>query len=189
MPAAAGEATGATGNAFEGLGKVAESVGQTIDNAFGRMIDQLVEGSFKAIDAVKELGKALIKLVAQKGIELLFNFVTGGAGSLAGGGGLFGGIVSGVGKLLGFAHGGSFAVGGSGGIDSQLVAFRASPGERVTVTPPGREAGEQVVIRLPDIRPEGRYSGRDISAMFDALAGEARLRGLRLAVEPGRGGR
>lgn len=33
----------------------------------------------------------------------------------------------------GFATGGSFVVGGSGGTDSQRVAFRATPGERVTV--------------------------------------------------------
>lgn len=38
-------------------------------------------------------------------------------------------------KLLGLAEGGDFTVGGSGGTDSQLVAFRASPNERVTVTP------------------------------------------------------
>jgi hypothetical protein len=36
-----------------------------------------------------------------------------------------------------FASGGSFNVGGSGGVDSQLVAFAATPGERVDVTPPG----------------------------------------------------
>ena len=35
----------------------------------------------------------------------------------------------------GFQHGGSFIVGGQGGADSQMVAFRASPGERVTVSP------------------------------------------------------
>jgi hypothetical protein len=32
-----------------------------------------------------------------------------------------------------FQQGGSFTVGGSGGPDSQLVAFRATPGEPVTV--------------------------------------------------------
>ena len=34
-----------------------------------------------------------------------------------------------------FATGGSFIVGGSGSTDSQLVQFKATPGERVTVTP------------------------------------------------------
>jgi tape measure domain-containing protein len=35
-----------------------------------------------------------------------------------------------------FANGGDFTIGGSGGIDSQVVAFRGSPGERVSVSTP-----------------------------------------------------
>jgi tape measure domain-containing protein len=35
-----------------------------------------------------------------------------------------------------FAVGGDFQVGGSGGVDSQMVAFRASPGEQVSVSTP-----------------------------------------------------
>lgn len=43
-----------------------------------------------------------------------------------------------VAKIAGlqFATGGSFTVGGTGGVDSQNVAFRASPGERVSVQTP-----------------------------------------------------
>ncbi len=37
---------------------------------------------------------------------------------------------------LGFQTGGSFVVGGQGGFDSQIVAFRATPGEKVTVARP-----------------------------------------------------
>ena len=47
---------------------------------------------------------------------------------------------------MGFKSGGSFMVGGSGGSDSQVVAFRASPKERVTVTPPGASGSGGVVI-------------------------------------------
>jgi hypothetical protein len=43
-----------------------------------------------------------------------------------------------------FAYGGSFQVGGSGGTDSQLVAFHASPDERVTITKPGQNSGGSV---------------------------------------------
>lgn len=32
-------------------------------------------------------------------------------------------------------------MGGAGGIDSQLVAFRASPNERVSITKPGQDMG------------------------------------------------
>lgn len=57
------------------------------------------------------------------------------------GGGMGGGMGGFFGSLLGFANGGSFNVGGSGGTDSQLVAFRATPGERVTVTTPAQQKG------------------------------------------------
>ncbi len=55
----------------------------------------------------------------------------------------FGGVDlgGGVGKKAGsipkFQRGGSFTVGGAGGVDSQLVMFKATPGEDVDVTPSG----------------------------------------------------
>lgn len=48
-------------------------------------------------------------------------------------------MVKSLGKELGlpgFAMGGEFVVGGNGGVDSQTVAFRATPGERVSVATP-----------------------------------------------------
>lgn len=45
--------------------------------------------------------------------------------------------------LPGFQTGASFNVGGSGGPDSQIVAFRASPMENVTITPPGQTQAPQ----------------------------------------------
>lgn len=57
-------------------------------------------------------------------------------------------------KLFGFAHGGSFEVGGNGGTDSQLVAFRATPGETVEVRTPvqqsraGGSEGETQDVRV-----------------------------------------
>lgn len=56
--------------------------------------------------------------------------------------------------LPGFQHGGSFSVAGSGGVDSQLVAFRATPGEQVAVTSPGRAAAagaEPAVVIQGDV--------------------------------------
>jgi len=52
-------------------------------------------------------------------------------------GGMSGGGSMGAPKA--FATGGSFMVGGDGGVDSQLVSFRASPGERVDVTTPAQQ--------------------------------------------------
>ena len=48
--------------------------------------------------------------------------------------------------LPGFRHGGQFRVGGAGGADSQVVAFKASPGETVTVAPPGAMAETSPVM-------------------------------------------
>lgn len=46
--------------------------------------------------------------------------------------------------LPGFRNGADFMVGGAGGVDSQVVAFRASPNERVTVSPPGFDRAASV---------------------------------------------
>ncbi len=54
---------------------------------------------------------------------------------------------------LNFATGGSFVVGGTGGVDSQNVAFRASPGERVTVATPSQ-------VRKGDETNKGNQGGK-----------------------------
>lgn len=45
----------------------------------------------------------------------------------------------GHGKLPGFATGGSFVVGGQGGIDTNVVAFKATKGEKVTIETPQQQ--------------------------------------------------
>jgi hypothetical protein len=65
-------------------------------------------------------------------VQQLFGQFTGGGEA---------GFFSGFSKLFGFAGGGDFTVGGTGGTDSQLVAFRASPDERVSVSKPGAKNG------------------------------------------------
>lgn len=61
--------------------------------------------------------------------------------------------------LSGFRTGGEFTVGGAGGPDSQLVAFRATPGEKVHVNTPaqaraaegGGETNVQVPVRIVNV--------------------------------------
>lgn len=75
--------------------------------------------------------------------------------------------------LPGFAHGGAFRVAGAGGVDSQLVAFRATPGELVSVLPPaatrlpaltggapGASQPVSVTINYPVVR-----DGADLAAL------------------------
>lgn len=52
-----------------------------------------------------------------------------------------GSFASGFTSLFGFATGGSFRVGGVGGTDSQMIAFRATPGEMVDIRTPGQDRG------------------------------------------------
>lgn len=66
----------------------------------------------------------------------------GGKKGGGGGGGIFGSIAGLFGvKLPGFKTGGSFKVGGAGGPDSQITAFRSTPGEMVDVRRPGQTGG------------------------------------------------
>ena len=51
-------------------------------------------------------------------------------------------------RFPGFANGGGMMVGGNGGTDSQLVAFRASPNERVTVTRPEQSIGGNTTVNV-----------------------------------------
>ncbi|NVK56655.1 MAG: phage tail length tape measure family protein [Alteromonadaceae bacterium] len=79
-----------------------------------------------------------------------------------------------AGGLMGFAEGGSFGVGGYGGTDSQLVQFRASPDERVTITRPDQEFGggwTGGVLRLTD---NGEIVGEISRRNGAAIAGSER---------------
>jgi hypothetical protein len=73
-----------------------------------------------------------------------------------------------------FAQGGAFRVGGSGGIDSQMVAFKASPNETVSVTKPGQtfgggKAGPQLVtVRGVFVDDGGVIKARVDSSIRDA---------------------
>jgi hypothetical protein len=72
------------------------------------------------------------------------------------------------GKIPGFKTGGSFKVGGSGGADSQLMQFRATPGEMVDIRRPGQDAGGGMAVHVVpspyfDVRVEkvaGPLAGR-----------------------------
>ena len=109
----AASATDATASAFDGM-------------ASG--IDDRMQNLFKSISSKDWKG-------ALGGV---FDMLSGAGGKL----GSFGKIGSSILKALpGFKTGGSFKVGGSGGPDSQLTAFRTTPGEMVDIRKPGQATG------------------------------------------------
>lgn len=119
-----------------------ESVAESIADAAQGLSGML--GSIKRGDWLGALAQG-IKL-----IEMI-----GGLGSGDGKGGVF----KSLGKLMGFANGGSFEVAGASGVDKNLVAFRATAGERVTITKPGQGGGGSFVY-APQIDARGVDPGQ-----------------------------
>lgn len=164
------------------------TVADGISNAFsgvGSGIADAIKGtkSWKdvALDALRSIGQAMLSNM---------NF----------GGGVFGSLFKGLlGGLLGFKNGGSFTVGGAGGADSQLVAFRATPGEMVDVHKGGQRAGNlHITYALaqdgflnlyPEVREVAQSEGqkaagqvaRAVPSMADARDEERRMRRIRPA--------
>lgn len=122
----------------------------------------IVSNGERAEDVLKRMTLQLLQMALQATL-----LGKGPLGSILGGGGglvgnLFagGGGAGGLGGLMGFAGGGSFRVGGNGGTDSQLVAFKASPDETVSITRPGQKSGGGVslVVNMP-IDARGAQAG------------------------------
>lgn len=107
-----------------------------------------ITGSKSAGQAFKDFAASVLsdiaKIEAKHLSESIFGYIAhafGGATSTAGasGGAQAGDVLPG-GQIQGFATGGEFDVGGSGATDSQLIQFRATPGEHVQIGQPGRSA-------------------------------------------------
>lgn len=119
------------GNVAGGATSIADDIAGAFSN-IGSSIGEAINGTKKWSDVLKDVLRQLSQVVLSK-LNL-------GGGSAGGGG--FGGFLSSLfGSLLGFAQGGSIMPGGAGGIDSQVVAFRKSPSERVDIYDPGKGGG------------------------------------------------
>lgn len=125
----------------QSIASVSKSIGESLVGAFRSAEDALVEftqtGKLNWRDFANSVIEDLIRIQIQQSItgplsNMLGSFLGGpqASASLAAARGASNPALFGP----GFATGGSFKVGGSGGTDSQMVAFRASPDERVTVT-------------------------------------------------------
>ncbi|RWF69554.1 MAG: phage tail tape measure protein [Mesorhizobium sp.] len=130
----ANQAVAASKDAWAGMREVTEEASKTGDGmagifkSLGSSIAGLIKGTTDWKDVLADIGSQLVQMSLQN----VFGNATGGAGGFFSS--LFGG-------LLGFARGGTIMPGGAGGIDSQLVAFRKSPNERVDISKPGQTVG------------------------------------------------
>lgn len=148
-------------------------LGATFSSAFE---DAIVEGK-KFSDVLAGIAKDIARLLIRKNITDPIAEAISGIGKSSGssGGGFdfasIGDLFSkGWGALKsfipGFQFGGSFQVGGTGGTDSQLVAFRATPGEHVTIGDGPAGSGGAVAVTF-------QIQAND-AAGFDALLAKRR---------------
>jgi hypothetical protein len=86
-------------------------------------------------NGLKGMLKGFIDVIRRMVAEVAAAKIFGSMGGVEGVGNFISGLIP------GFASGGSFKVGGSGGTDSQLVAFKATPGEMVDIRTPGQSRG------------------------------------------------
>lgn len=160
--------------------QLADTFNAVFINAASSPFADFITGAKSAKEAFADFGKQIEQSLARIATQQLAEQIFGGGGT----GGGIGGIIAGLfgayagggstGTMSGFATGGSFTVGGSGGTDSKMVAFRATPGEKVTVSKPGGKSGDggynvggiTVVINNPrdaeDIRRSGTQIAKDV---------------------------
>lgn len=165
------DANSATGQQIASEIRLNEALKDTkalADDALKGMIADMRAGKNGAEVLAGVLDKVATKL-SNLAIDNLLSAVFRPA-SGAGGGGIF----ASIGKLFGFAEGGEFKVGGAGGTDSQIVAFRASPDETVSVRTPSqrsaRSSGEGIIIHVVnhnDFRGSDPGSEARIKAYID----------------------
>ena len=147
--------------AFKGLGREAGNAltsivvrGDDVQSVLVRLLQSLSEMIFR-LTVVRQLEESIAKAGKSGGGGFLGgigSLFTSALGLFGGGGGGLGPQFTGTGAegLLSsgsFQHGGSFEVAGRGGTDANIVQFRATRGERVTVeTPEQQRAGRGSIV-------------------------------------------
>lgn len=126
-----------------GFTKFGDDLGKVVKKSFDGMSDAIVQfaetGKFNFRSLATSILADILKLSTNAIFGKIANALLGGMGGAKFGTGLGLGSLN-LGSLFGFAEGGAFTVAGSGGTDSQLVAFKATPGERVSVATPSQQA-------------------------------------------------
>lgn len=142
---------------FQATAQFSVDVGKTIQDSFATAFDNIGKGGLSGlvkdfIDAFRKILDQALAFDLAKALGVTAAFQNQGSGSA------LGSIFSGIGSLfggskgtdastaatIGFATGGAFKVGGTGGTDSQMVQFRASPDETVSITKPGQAAAAAI---------------------------------------------
>lgn len=139
-----------------------EDVGDAVFNNLETALNNFVQtGTFNfsefAKSVIADLAQIAIQMMVITPLKNLFTSVLGGLTGVS------------AAALPGHNEGADFMVGGTGGVDKNVVAFRASRGERVQVTPAGQSAdgaapNVNFYISTPDVdgfrRSEAQIAAR-----------------------------
>jgi hypothetical protein len=159
------------------MGNLADSFKRTIDKMVADLLaSKLNNFLFGDFGKTGNIGGFIGGSSAPNFLKNLFGGATSSAASSMFSGsslGFGGNLAAGIGfPSLAFQTGGSFDVGGVGGPDSQLVAFKATPGERVQVGQPkdmGGAVNFNFNIQTPDADSFRRSQGQMIADAAAAL--------------------
>ena len=143
--------SGLTGKASDEINKVKSEFDlfaeEAVKNFQSGLSDFLFDPFADGLDGMLKGFGSMLQRMAADAIAADITRALFGNASSAGGGGQ--NILGGIAELFGFANGGAFTVGGGGGTDSQLVAFKATPGEDVTIRTPAQQrqggSGGQII--------------------------------------------
>ena len=167
-----------------GVANALARLAQEADNFSAQISDAIVGMTKKLEDSIVEFvktGKFSFKDLADFAIEQFVRIMTQQLIAQ-----IAGSILPGFG-LPGFANGGSFIVGGSGTTDSKLVAFRATPGERVDVSTPNQQRSGRngdggnnynISVTVQDPRDEmsarrtGKAVAREVGRAIQRVSGD-----------------
>ena len=176
-----------------------DELNRATDNFRVNLTDSLITGATEGFDGMLAgFSRTLQQMASDLLSSQLLRLLSSVGGGSSGGGALgflgkIGGAIAGVfggpagatagasagsGSAIsaffpGFATGGEFKVGGSGGTDSQLVAFRASPDETVSVRRPDQMQASGATINN-NVTVNGNPDGATLMALKRALADNSR---------------
>jgi len=127
--------------------EAANSFADSFANGMERVLNGDIKGFFN--DLLRDLMSELLRGIGRSIFSSMNGNSSGGNIWATLGRAVVNTFSGGGARAPGFKTGGSFKVGGSGGADSQLMQFRATPGEMVNIRKPGQDLGGTVVRVIP----------------------------------------
>lgn len=155
------------------MSEFAKQAARSMEGAFSNFFFNAMQGKFN--DMAGSFKQTIDRMVADLLASQLLNYLLGDFGTTGKLGGVIEPAVSALFGGGGAQTGADFTVGGVGGADSQLVAFRATPGERVTVDSPAHprhsqmRGGVSVVNNVTVQAPGGRVAPESLQQLQTTL--------------------